>query len=218
MKRKKVYLLIVLSLGSMSSSTAQTGINQQEAARTHHMIVPLMPEKIPKDFKRGFETVSGDPDKPGEPFVIRIYNVDNQVVPPHWHPEDEHITVVKGTWYIGDGDTFNRTGLREMNVGDYVLVPKQMRHFAWSKGATVVQIHGIGPFKMNLADPWMLLSNDKAAAHFKFKMNDRVTSTKGEGIIVFGAYSEKNKITQYMIAKNDGDAFAEFEENLEKKR
>jgi len=24
---------------------------------------------------------------------------------------------------------------------------KEMRHFAWTKGETIVQIHGIGPFK-----------------------------------------------------------------------
>jgi hypothetical protein len=35
-----------------------------------------------------------------------------------------------------------------MNVGDYAFVPKEMRHFGWSKTETVVQIHGIGPFKV----------------------------------------------------------------------
>jgi hypothetical protein len=36
-----------------------------------------------------------------------------------------------------------------VNAGDYVLVPKTMRHFGWAKTPVVVQIHGIGPFKQN---------------------------------------------------------------------
>jgi hypothetical protein len=93
-----------------------------------------------------------------------------------------------------------------------------MRHFVWSKGATVGQIHGIGPFKTNLADAWRFLPDEKAAPHFKFKLNDRVRSERGEGVVVFGAYSEKNKIKQYYVLKKEGEAFAEFEEKLEKMR
>ena len=36
--------------------------------------------------------------------------------------------------------------------------------------------------------------------------------------MVFGAYSEKNKIKQYYVLKKEGEAFAEFEEKLEKMR
>ena len=49
--------------------------------------------------------VSGDPDKPGAPFVIRILNPDGAKVPPHWHPTDEHITVLTGTFIVGMGRT-----------------------------------------------------------------------------------------------------------------
>jgi hypothetical protein len=64
---------------------------QQESQ--HHTIVPL--KAFPPD--RGGETVSGDPNKPGAPFVIRIRNDDGQIVMPHWHPEDEHINCSGGT-------------------------------------------------------------------------------------------------------------------------
>jgi hypothetical protein len=163
-----------------------------------------------------YEVVSGNPEVPGAPFVIRIHNYDNQVLPPHWHPEDEHIVVVKGTWLIAEGDTWDRSAMREMNVGDYIFVPKLMRHFGLSRGETVVQIHGVGPFKINLADPWMVLPDPKAAAKFKFKETDRVKSKRGDGVIRFGVYSEKNKITQYAVEKNDGEIFFEFEGELEK--
>jgi hypothetical protein len=192
------------------------GSDEHVAGNPHHRIVPLTAGGMQKFLKQGFEVISGNPAEPGVPFVIRIYNTENQVVPPHWHPEDEHVKVIKGIWCVGDGDTFDKSSLREMNVGDYVFVPKQMHHFAWSKTPTVLQIHGIGPFKMNLADPWLLLSDKAGASHFKFKMNDRVRSKRGEGVVVFGAFSEKNKLTQYIVEKKDGDAFAEWEEELEK--
>ena len=180
--------------------------------------MPLTQEGALKSRTRGFEIISGDPDKAGAPFVIRIYNVENQIIVPHWHPEDEHLTVVKGTWHIGDGETFDRTALREMNAGDYVLVPKTMRHFGWAKTAVVVQIHGIGPFKINPVDPWMFLWDPKAAARFKFKLKDRVRSTRVEGVVTFGASSDKNRVTQYFVQRDDGSVFAEFEEELAKVR
>ena len=72
---------------------------------------------------------------------------DGTKVPPHWHPIDEHLTVVSGTFHMGIGDTFDESAAKAMTVGSYGMMPKDVRHFAWAKGETVVQVHGIGPFK-----------------------------------------------------------------------
>jgi hypothetical protein len=40
-----------------------------------------------------------------------------------------------------------------MNVGNFVSVPKEMRHFAMSKGETIVQVHGTLPFTANWVNP-----------------------------------------------------------------
>jgi hypothetical protein len=192
--------------------------NRQGGSKPHHTIVPLPEEWPKKHFEEPWEVISGDPDKAGAPFVIRMYNLENQVAPPHWHPEDEHLTIVKGSWYVGDGETFDRAALREMNDGDYVLVPKTMPHFGWAKTALAVQIHGIGPFKINLVDPWMLLTDPNAASRFKYRLNDRVRSSRGEGVVRFGFSSDKNRVTQYYVERADGSQFAEFEEELAKVR
>ena len=47
----------------------------------------------------------GDPESPGQPFVMRIRELPGTVVTPHSHPVDEHITVLQGTWYLGFGET-----------------------------------------------------------------------------------------------------------------
>jgi anti-sigma factor ChrR (cupin superfamily) len=98
-------------------------------------------------------TVAGDPSAEGTPFVVRIRCVDGAKIPAHWHPTDENLTVLKGTFLPGMGDTFDETKLTTMNVGNFVTMPKEMRHFALCKGETIVQIHGAGPFKVNWVNP-----------------------------------------------------------------
>lgn len=214
MQRSLICLLAILSLKCVS--VAQVG-DKHPDDKSHHFIVPLLRDGKPTSRGRsGYEVISGNPEAQGAPFVIRIHNYDNQVLPPHWHPGDEHIVVVKGTWYLAAGDTWDRSAMREMNVGDYVFVPKGMRHFGLSKGETVVQIHGVGPFRIVLADPWLYLTDPKARERFKFKEGERVKSKRGEGVVRYGVHSEKNKITQYAVAKDDGDAFFEFEGELER--
>ena len=94
-------------------------------------------------------TVAGDPSAEGTPFVVRLRCVDGAKIPAHWHPNDENVTVLKGTFLAGMGETFDETKLTTMNVGNFVTMPKEMRHFATCKGETIVQVHGAGPFKVN---------------------------------------------------------------------
>ena len=98
--------------------------------------------------------LSGDPEKAG-PFVIRIRQPARAKVPPHWHPTDEHVTVVKGTMYFGMGEKFHTRGARELPAGSYLLLPAKMPHFAWTarKGESIVQVHGMGPFQLIFVNP-----------------------------------------------------------------
>ena len=63
---------------------------------------------------RFIQVLYGDPDREGGHYVIRIGNDDGQIVFPHRHPEDEHIVVIQGTWFLGHGEAFDRTALEEM--------------------------------------------------------------------------------------------------------
>ncbi len=96
----------------------------------------------------------GDANVEGAPFVLRLRCADGAKIPAHWHPTDENITVLKGTLLVGMGENFDEAKLRAMNIGNFVSLPKEMRHFAMSKGETIVQIHGAGPFQAN----WVNLS------------------------------------------------------------
>ena len=67
------------------------------------------------------------------PFVVRIRCVDGAKIPAHWHPTDESVTVLKGTFLVGMGETFDESKLQTMNVGNFISMPKEIRHFAMSK-------------------------------------------------------------------------------------
>jgi quercetin dioxygenase-like cupin family protein len=90
----------------------------------------------------------GDPTKTG-PYTIRAKLPDGYKVPPHWHPHDENVTVIKGEMHIGRGDKFDRDATQELPAGSYMRMPKGMHHFAWFKGETIIQLHGEGPFQIN---------------------------------------------------------------------
>ena len=98
-------------------------------------------------------SVYGDANADGAPFVLRLRCADGAKIPAHWHPADENITVLKGTLLVGMGENFDEAKLRAINVGNFVSLPKEMRHFAMSKGETIVQIHGAGPFQANWVNP-----------------------------------------------------------------
>jgi anti-sigma factor ChrR (cupin superfamily) len=115
-------------------------------------------------------TVAGDPSAEGTPFVVRLRCVDGAKIPAHWHPTDENVTVLKGTFLAGMGETFDETKLTTMNVGNFVTMPKEMRHFATCKGETIVQVHGAGPFKVNWVNPSEVQPPDAPAAAAKPKL------------------------------------------------
>ena len=111
--------------------------------------------------------VAGDMNAEGAPFVLRIRCADGSKIPAHWHPTDENVTVLKGTFFVGMGESFDESKLQAMNVGNFVTVPKEMRHFAMSKGETIVQVHAMGPFKVNWVNPSEVPPPDAPAAATK---------------------------------------------------
>ena|SRR5690242_3099204 len=98
-------------------------------------------------------SVSGDMNADGTPFVLRLRCAAGTKIPAHWHPTEENVTVLKGVFQVGMGEKFDASGLQTMNLGDFGSIPKEMRHFALSKTATVVQVNGMGPFKVNWVNP-----------------------------------------------------------------
>ena len=96
--------------------------------------------------------LDGDPFKPGL-FALRLKFPDGYKIPAHWHPTDENITVLQGTFRAGMGDAHSDAALHDFATGSFIKMPKRMRHFATAKGEVIVQIYGQGPFVVNYVNP-----------------------------------------------------------------
>lgn len=105
------------------------------------------PATLPAGAK--FAVIEGDPKAPNALFTIRISVPDGYKIAPHFHPADEHVTVITGTFNMGMGDAFDKKTTTALPAGSFAVMPKGEHHFAFAKGATVVQVHGVGPWGIN---------------------------------------------------------------------
>jgi quercetin dioxygenase-like cupin family protein len=97
--------------------------------------------------------LDGDPSKPGVSFALRAKLPDGYRVPPHWHPTDEHVTVITGSLMLGMGDTLDENAMTTLAAGGFAKMPRRMRHFVVAKGATEIQVQGVGPFAITYVNP-----------------------------------------------------------------
>ena len=99
-----------------------------------------------------FAVVSGDPSVSG-PYVVQLSMPSNYRVAPHFHPTDEHVKVVRGTFLVGMGDTVKVAKMKRLAVGDTITAPAQMHHYAETRGRTTVEVSGTGPFQLTYVNP-----------------------------------------------------------------
>jgi quercetin dioxygenase-like cupin family protein len=92
--------------------------------------------------------VYSDPSRPGL-FVQRMQMPPGTKTPPHWHAEDELITVISGSIYMGSGEFFDEENAKEVGPGGLVVIPARSHHFGGTRQGAVLQVQGIGPFEMN---------------------------------------------------------------------
>ncbi len=115
------------------------------------------PPELPKGAQ--LAVLYGDPSKKG-PFTMRLKMPGGYKIPPHWHTQDEQLTIVSGTFMLHMGDTMEAPA-DTLEVGAFHFLPGKMHHAAQAKGETVVQIHGMGPFDIHYLNP---ADNPKKAA------------------------------------------------------
>jgi anti-sigma factor ChrR (cupin superfamily) len=164
---KMVHAISICALAAVLAIAVATRTYSQEKkdAGEAHKIVHFGDLKWTPIIKGcDLAAVDGDPNAEGAPFVLRIRCADGTKIPAHWHPMDENVTVLKGTFLVGMGEAFDESKMQTMNVGNFVLMPKEARHYATVKGETIVQVHGVGPFKNNWVNPSEVQPPDSAPA------------------------------------------------------
>ena len=115
-------------------------------------IIALTPPQIrwftPSYYTDGRERARllGDSSQGGA-WVDRVRMPAGQRVLAHTHPQDELVTVIEGTWYLGEGEKFNPTTLKGYPAGSFIAIPAGVAHFVAAKeGAVIVQLNGKGKF------------------------------------------------------------------------
>jgi uncharacterized protein (TIGR02246 family) len=110
----------------------------------------------PAGFDPGMKlaVIGGDPAAKG-PYVLRLSFPAGYRFPVHWHPGIENLTVVSGPFQLAMGNTADWSALRTYSAGDFIYIPPKHAHFGGSaaSGPSVIQLHGIGPFLLNLGAP-----------------------------------------------------------------
>ena len=204
--------LVGTSIGMALLLIASAGVMGQSGSGLEYRILPIHP------MSEDVEVLYGDPEKPGEPFVIRIRELPGGIIPPHRHPVDENITVLQGTLYFGVGDRFDRSAMKELKAGSYAFIPKGSTMFGWTPEAAIVQVHGVGPFHIHWRagngwrDSLKTLDDPDAASVFKFKKGQAVVAKRGTGRIRQGY--DSGEMIGYEIDGDDGTLFAAEEADL----
>ena len=129
----------------------------REAGPGYHIVEPI--DQI--DWRDGpvglppgseFAVLEGDPAEP-EIFTMYLRLPDGYVIPPHWHPNVERVTVLRGTFHLGHGSRFDADATQALPAGSYTSMPAGMEHFAFAEGETMLQLTSIGPWEIEYIDP-----------------------------------------------------------------
>jgi uncharacterized RmlC-like cupin family protein len=122
-------------------------------ADTNKTIMAFTPAQVPW-FTPSYYTdgrqraqLLGDSSR-GGPWIDRAKIPAGKRVLAHTHPQDEPVTVIEGTWYLGQGTKFDATKLKAYPAGSFVLIPAGVPHFVATKESTVIiQLSGNDKFQ-----------------------------------------------------------------------
>ena len=141
--RLTVPVALALALGAISGAPAES----------KKQVTALAPQDIrwftPVYYSDGRQRahLRGDSSQGGD-WIDRVRIPGRSRVPAHTHPDDEIVTVIEGTWYLGMGEKFDETKLKAYPAGSFIVIPAGVPHFlATKEGPVTVQASGQGIFR-----------------------------------------------------------------------
>jgi quercetin dioxygenase-like cupin family protein len=164
---RTAYLLEMAALLAIGAACAGGAVSPLRAQTPPAMPNPANPAAsqggqelrwgpAPDVFPAGAEmaVLQGDPSAAGEIFTVRMRMPDGYIIPAHWHPTDEHVTVLQGTLMVGLGDRYDPSRfVATLGPGGFITAKAHMNHYVMAHGPTVVQVHAMGPFEMTYVNP-----------------------------------------------------------------
>src|SRR6185369_17593083 len=145
---KKILLAVVATVIALST----IALAMTWAGETQKEVVGLTSEQVrwftPPYYNDGRQRAQlfGDSSKGGA-WVDRVKIPGGKRVLAHTHPQDELVTVIEGTWYLGTGERFDSAKLKGYPAGSFIVIPAGVPHFvAAEHGPVIVQVSGNGKF------------------------------------------------------------------------
>ena len=147
----RIFRLAALALAAVATlAIADTAPEHQILSGSAAIKWGPPPPAFPAGAK--FAVIDGDPATKGL-VTVRFVMPAGYKIAPHWHPTDEHITVLSGSISIGMGDTLDTEHGKLLNAGGYAVAPANMHHYAWTTKGATIQVHMNGPFAITYVNP-----------------------------------------------------------------
>jgi len=138
--RSRFALALLASLALTSAASAQAPAIKWGPA----------PAVFPAGIKMA--VLQGDPGQSGM-FTVRLELPAGMRIAPHFHPTEEVVTVISGTFLVGMGDTLDVAKVMVLPTGSFITAPANAHHYAIARGRTVVQVSAMGPFALTYVNP-----------------------------------------------------------------
>jgi len=146
--RRRVVLAAAAALMLLAAVTS----SMTWAGQGKKKVVGLTPEQVrwftPPYYKDGRQRaqIYGDSSQGGA-WIDRVKIPAGGRVLAHTHPHDELVTVMEGTWYLGEGERFDPARLKGYPAGSFIVIPAGVAHFvAANDGGVTVQFSATGKF------------------------------------------------------------------------
>jgi anti-sigma factor ChrR (cupin superfamily) len=146
--RKVLLSAVAFAIVLAAIPSAMTGADQNRKR-----VVGWTPQQVrwftPSYYKDGRQRAQlfGDSSRDG-PWVDRAKIPAGKRVLAHTHPQDELVTVIEGTWYLGEGEKFDAAKLKGYPAGSFIVIPAGVPHFvAAQEGSVIVQLSGTEVFR-----------------------------------------------------------------------
>jgi quercetin dioxygenase-like cupin family protein len=96
--------------------------------------------------------VDGNPQSTGD-FTFAMRFKAGGIIPPHFHPGETRVLVVRGEMRVGFGDTPDTLHARVIGPGGFAAIPAEAHHFEAGKTDAIVFLTGPGPLKTTMVKP-----------------------------------------------------------------
>jgi hypothetical protein len=150
MRSLRLPVLAALSVASALAVAVAEQASSQQVSTADDTITITMPDGLKwQDYPQlpgvKFAVIAGNPKGQGF-YTIRAKFSPGTMSRPHWHPETRYVTVIKGTWWAGEGTKFDPNATTPLPAGSFAVHTARAVHYDGAKDEEViVQISGIGP-------------------------------------------------------------------------